>query len=74
MNFSVGFGFQSDIIDALAKFPEVTQIYGEIHHDFFGAGRGASTLRYVGIQGLKKAVQLTHKYHFSFDYLFDLIK
>lgn len=69
MNLSVGFGFQPGIIDALAKFPEVTEIYGKMHHDIFGGGRWSCTLRYAGIQDLKKAVQLAHKYHISFNYL-----
>lgn len=69
MKLSVGFGFQSGIIDALAKFPEVTEIYGKMHHDIFGGGRWSCTLQYVGIKDLKKAVKLAHKYHMSFNYL-----
>ncbi len=69
MNLSVGFGFQSGIIEALAKFPEVTEIYGKMHSDIFGDRHWSCTLHYAGIHDLKKAVKLAHKHHISFNYL-----
>lgn len=69
MNLSVGFGFQSGIIEALAKFPEVTEIYGKMHSDIFGGGRWSCTLHHAGINDLKKAVKLAHKHSISFNYL-----
>ncbi|HEX3019480.1 MAG TPA: U32 family peptidase [Chitinispirillaceae bacterium] len=69
MNLSVGYGFQSNIIESLAKFPEVTEIYGKMHSDIFGGGRWSCTLNYAGPAQLKKAVSLAHKHHISFNYL-----
>ncbi|NLL13224.1 MAG: hypothetical protein GX267_07460 [Fibrobacter sp.] len=69
MNLSVGFGFQSGIIETLAKFPEVTEIYGKMHHDIFGGGRWSCTLQQAGYRDLTKAVKLAHKHRISFNYL-----
>lgn len=65
MNLSVGFGFQSGIIETLAKFPEVTEIYGKMHHDIFGGGRWSCTLQQAGYRDLTKAVKLAHKHRIS---------
>jgi collagenase-like PrtC family protease len=69
MNLSVGFGFQPGIIEALSKFPEVTEIYGKMHSNIFGGRYWSCTLHYAGIHDLKKAVKLANKHHISFNYL-----
>lgn len=69
MKLSVGYGFQTGLLEKLACYPEVNEIYGKMHEDIFGGGRWSCTLQYAGPDNLRKAVTLAHQYKLSFNYL-----
>lgn len=69
MNLSVAYTFDSSIIEQLARFPEVKEIYGKLDKDIVGGGRSTYTLSKTTNNDVALAVKEAHSYNISFNYL-----
>lgn len=69
MKLSVAYTFEPGLIQKLAGFPEVKEIYGKLDKDIFGGGRSAYTLRPTSRTGLHESVKMAHAYNITFNYL-----
>ena len=69
MKLSVAYSFQPGLIEKIAQFKEVYEIFGKLDKDFIGGGRSAYTLRKVTKGMVKQAVKQAHKAKISFNYL-----
>ncbi len=69
MELSVAYTFDPGLIEKLAAFPQVSEIYGKLHSDIFGGGRWSATLRRNNPASLEKAVRQAHRHGVKFNYL-----
>ncbi len=69
MKLSVAYTFEQGIIPALAKFPEVKELYGKLSRDIIGGGRSTITLRPTSRRALARAVAEAHRHRLAFNYL-----
>jgi collagenase-like PrtC family protease len=69
MNLSVAYGFQSGVLEKLARFPQVKEVYGCIPGGAIGSGRSAYTLPRVSRAALRRAVSTAHGGGMAFNYL-----
>jgi collagenase-like PrtC family protease len=69
MELSVAYNFDSGLIEKLAVFPSVKEIYGKLHQDLFGGGRSSYTLRSVSHKRLREAIASSNDHGIVFNYL-----
>ena len=69
MNLSVAYTFEPGIIDRLAQFPEVKEIYGKLDRDCIGGGRATFTLRRTSRRRLDESIKNAHAHGIAFNYL-----
>lgn len=69
MEFSVAYSFAPGLIDQLAQYKEVTEVFGKLSKDFIGGGRSSYTLRKINKKKLFKTVSDAHKNGIKFNYL-----
>ncbi len=69
MNLSVAFTFEPGIIDRLAQFPDVKEIYGKLDRDCIGGGRATFTLRRTSPARLDESIKNAHARGIRFNYL-----
>ncbi|MFW6245240.1 MAG: U32 family peptidase [Fibrobacterota bacterium] len=69
MELSVAYTFEPGLIPRLAKFPQVTEIYGKLRSDPFGGGRWSATLRSTSPGLLRSSVREAHHHGIKFNYL-----
>ena len=69
MKLSVAYTFDPGIIEQLARFPEVKEIYGKLDKDVVGGGRSTFTLSHTSKNDVARAVKEAHSYKISFNYL-----
>ena len=70
VNLSVAYTFDSSIIEQLARFPEVKEIYGKLDKDIVGGGRSTYTLSKTTNKDVALAVEKAHSYNIAFNYIF----
>ncbi|MBN1758632.1 MAG: U32 family peptidase [Chitinispirillaceae bacterium] len=69
MNLSVAYTFEPGIIDRLAQFPDVKEIYGKLDRDCIGGGRATFTLRRTPLSRLNESISNAHAHGIAFNYL-----
>lgn len=69
MELSVAYTFEPGLIPRLAKFPQVTEIYGKLRSDPFGGGRWSATLRSTSPASIRSSVKEAHHHGIKFNYL-----
>ena len=69
MKLSVGYGFQKKLIEQLAFFPEVKEIYGKMLKDPIGGGRSSLTFQIVGRKKLIESINTAKQHNIKFNYL-----
>jgi collagenase-like PrtC family protease len=69
MRLSVAYGFAPGLIQRLAEFPQVHEIYGKLDRDPIGGGRSTYTLRPTSMRALHRAVTTAHDNGLAFNYL-----
>jgi collagenase-like PrtC family protease len=69
MNLSVAYGFQPGLLERLARFPQVKEVYGCKGASIIGSGRSAYTLPPISGRALAKAVEDAHAGGMGFNYL-----
>ena len=69
MQLSIAYNSDPDLITALARFPEVREIYGKTDKDVIGGGRSTYLLRTSSKRDISHAVNLAHKHGLEFNYL-----
>lgn len=69
MKLSVACTFEPGLIDSLAKFPEVYEVYGKLRSDLIGGGRSSYTLPSISRKMLKETIQDAHGHKIEFNYL-----
>ncbi|MBL8025414.1 MAG: U32 family peptidase [Fibrobacteres bacterium] len=69
MKLSVGYSFAEGLLEKLAAFPEVAEVYGKMDADIFGGGRSSYTFSPVSKKDVRKAVDRCHQLNIKFNYL-----
>lgn len=69
MNLNVAANFDMKFIDEMAKFKEVTTIFGKMSTDFVGGGIETSMLPDVSKEDLRKYVEYAHSKNIKFNYV-----
>ena len=69
MRLSVACNFSPDLIDQLAAFPQVHEIYGKMRSDAIGGGRSSYTLGNIGPSTIVRTVSQAHQRGIRFNYL-----
>jgi collagenase-like PrtC family protease len=69
MELSVAYNFEPGLIEKLATFPSVKEVYGKLHQDMFGGGRSSYTLRSVSNRKLREAIACSNDHGIVFNYL-----
>jgi collagenase-like PrtC family protease len=69
MELSVAYNFEPGLIEKLATFSSVKEIYGKLHQDLFGGGRSSYTLRSVSHRKLHEAITSSNNHRIVFNYL-----
>jgi len=69
MKLSVAYTFEPGLIEKLARFQEVKEIFGKLDEDIFGGGRATYTLRPTSRASLQDSVQRAHACNITFNYL-----
>lgn len=69
MHLSVGYSFEPGLIEQLAAFPAVREIYGKMHADLFGGGRSSYTFSRITQKDVKATVKQARALNIKFNYL-----
>lgn len=69
MQLSVAYTFAPGLIESLAKYPEVNEIYGKMDSDIIGGGRSSYTLQRISKNDIINSVNTAHKHNIRFNYL-----
>ncbi|ERP38672.1 U32 family peptidase [Chitinivibrio alkaliphilus] len=69
MKLSVAYTFEPGLIEGLAPYSEIYEVYGKAGEDPLGGGRSSYTLRQVSFRSLAKTVQKCHAQGIAFNYL-----
>ena len=69
MQLSVAANWDIELLDGLAKIPEVTSVYAKLPYDIVGGGRAGSVLPFVDLDTAAAYIQAAHKRGLSFSYL-----
>jgi collagenase-like PrtC family protease len=69
MHLSVAYSFQPGLIEQLARFPQVREVYAKQDKDLIGGGRSSYTLRPVSRSCIARAVRTAKRHGIGFNYL-----
>ncbi len=69
MKLSVAYNFDTSLIPKLAKYPEVSEVYGKLDKDIIGGGRSTYTLKPTSWSALVFAIRQAHENNIAFNYL-----
>jgi collagenase-like PrtC family protease len=69
MKLSVACTFEPGLIERLAEFSQVFEVYGKLGSDIFGGGRSSYTLRHPSRRNLARTVAEAHRHGIGFNYL-----
>ncbi len=76
MKYTIATNFDPELIGEIAKFNQdnaFSSVFGKLKKDIIGGGRSSINLPKVSKNELKNYIQLCHKNHLKFNYLFNPI-
>lgn len=69
MKLSVAANWDIELLDGLARIPEVTSVYAKLPYDLVGGGRAGSVLPQVDLAAAAAYIREAHRRGLSFSYL-----
>jgi collagenase-like PrtC family protease len=69
MKYSVAYSFEPGLIQRLAKYKDIYEVYGKIGDDEIGGGRSSYTLNRASFGDLKRVISACHDAEIRFNYL-----